>query len=300
MPARWRALGQMSAGMVHELNQPLTALRTLSDSAGILLEHERIDEVRGNLQRITGMVDRLARLTSRLKTFAHKSDAAAAAGAAARSIADAQALLGAELKAHDIRVEVDVRPRRPGRDGRRGGHRQRARQPDAQRDRRHARMRRAACCALTARAEGERVDPRRVDRHRPGHPRRHPAAPVRAVRHQQAGRRRARPRARDLGAARCAPSAARLRGAQPRRGRRVLRRRPADRPLKSSPPNMTEALSDSSAADRGRRRRAREHRAGAVAGRLQGRVVRERRTRPAADHLRRCRRSSSATSACPA
>ena len=35
------ALGQMSAGMVHELNQPLTALRTLSDSAGILLEHDR-------------------------------------------------------------------------------------------------------------------------------------------------------------------------------------------------------------------------------------------------------------------
>jgi two-component system C4-dicarboxylate transport sensor histidine kinase DctB len=104
------ALGQMSAGMVHELNQPLTALRTLSDSAAILLEHERLDDVRGNLQRITGMVDRLARLTSRLKTFAHKSDVPPQPVRLARSIADSQALLGAELKQHDIRVEVDVQP----------------------------------------------------------------------------------------------------------------------------------------------------------------------------------------------
>jgi two-component system, NtrC family, C4-dicarboxylate transport sensor histidine kinase DctB len=104
------ALGQMSAGMVHELNQPLTALRTLSDSAGILLEHDRRDEVRGNLQRISGMVDRLARLTSRLKAFAHKSQEPPQPVPLLRSIADTQALLVAEVKEHDIRVEVDVRP----------------------------------------------------------------------------------------------------------------------------------------------------------------------------------------------
>ena len=104
------ALGQMSAGMVHELNQPLTALRTLSDSAGILLDHDRRDEVRGNLQRISGMVDRLARLTSRLKTFAHKSDLPPQPVALMRSIADMQALLGTELNERGIRVEIDIRP----------------------------------------------------------------------------------------------------------------------------------------------------------------------------------------------
>ena len=103
-------LGQMSAGMVHELNQPLTALRTLSDSASLLLDHERFDEARVNLKRITGMVDRLARLTSRLKAFAHKSDLPAQAVPLLRSVGDAQALLGAELAAHGVRVEVDVRP----------------------------------------------------------------------------------------------------------------------------------------------------------------------------------------------
>ncbi len=104
------ALGQMSAGMVHELNQPLTALRTLSDSAGILLDQDRRDDVRGNLQRITGMVDRLARLTSQLKSFAHKSDAPLTAVPLARCISDARATVGAEMSAHDIDFEADVQP----------------------------------------------------------------------------------------------------------------------------------------------------------------------------------------------
>ena len=104
------ALGQMSAGIVHELNQPLTALRALSDSADILLDQNRPDEVRGNLRRIGGMVDRLARLTSQLKTFAHKGDAPLAAVSLARCIADAQAIVGADLNAHGIGFEADVQP----------------------------------------------------------------------------------------------------------------------------------------------------------------------------------------------
>jgi len=104
------ALGQMSAGMVHELNQPLTALRTLSESAGILLDQQRPDEVRGNLLRIAGMVDRLSRLTSQLKTFAHKSDAPPVAVPLARCIAEAHAIVGAELKAADVAFDADVQP----------------------------------------------------------------------------------------------------------------------------------------------------------------------------------------------
>jgi two-component system, NtrC family, C4-dicarboxylate transport sensor histidine kinase DctB len=104
------ALGQMSAGMVHELNQPLTALRTLSDSAGILLDQGKRDDARANLRRIADMVDRLGRLTSRLKTFAHKSEAALAPVLLARIVSDAQATVGAELKDRNIALEVDVEP----------------------------------------------------------------------------------------------------------------------------------------------------------------------------------------------
>ena len=104
------ALGQMSAGMVHELNQPLTALRTLSDSAGILLDQDRPADVRANLRRIADMVDRLGRLTSRLKTFAHKSEVPLVPVLLARIVSDAQATVTADLKDRDIALEVDVEP----------------------------------------------------------------------------------------------------------------------------------------------------------------------------------------------
>ena len=104
------ALGQMSAGVVHELNQPLTAMRTLSESAAILLDKNRFDDVRGNLQRIRGMVDRLARLTSQLKTFAHKSELPLAPVPMAPAVADAQLIVAEASKKNGTVIEVDVQP----------------------------------------------------------------------------------------------------------------------------------------------------------------------------------------------
>ena len=76
------ALGQMSAGVVHELNQPLAAMRTLSDNASVLLDKGRLDDARGNLKRIANLTDRLGGLTRQLKVFAHKSAAPYTAGGA--------------------------------------------------------------------------------------------------------------------------------------------------------------------------------------------------------------------------
>ena len=103
-------LGQMSAGLVHELNQPLTALRTLSDSAAILLEQDRKEDVHGNLQRITRLTDRLARLTSQLKTFAHKSEQPGVPVALAHCLADAQATVDEAVRLHGVQIEIDVQP----------------------------------------------------------------------------------------------------------------------------------------------------------------------------------------------
>jgi two-component system C4-dicarboxylate transport sensor histidine kinase DctB len=104
------ALGQMSAGVVHELNQPLTAMRALSESAAILIDKSRFDDVRGNLQRIRGMVDRLARLTSQLKTFAHKSELPLAPVPLAQTMADAQLVVAEAAKKNEVTIEVDVQP----------------------------------------------------------------------------------------------------------------------------------------------------------------------------------------------
>jgi two-component system C4-dicarboxylate transport sensor histidine kinase DctB len=104
------ALGQMSAGMVHELSQPLGAMRTLSDNAGVLLEQQRTDDVRGNLERISRLVDRLGRLTHQLKAFAYKSQQSLAAVPVRQAIANAQLMVAQRLRQMDVALQVEVQP----------------------------------------------------------------------------------------------------------------------------------------------------------------------------------------------
>lgn len=68
------ALGQMSAAIAHEVNQPLSAIRTFSASTKVLLERDRMVEAHKNLDEIQALTERLAILTYDLKTFARKSD----------------------------------------------------------------------------------------------------------------------------------------------------------------------------------------------------------------------------------
>jgi two-component system C4-dicarboxylate transport sensor histidine kinase DctB len=68
-------LGQLSAGITHELNQPLTALRTMSDNARVLIERGRLDDARANLTTISQLVERMGLLTGQLRQFARKADA---------------------------------------------------------------------------------------------------------------------------------------------------------------------------------------------------------------------------------
>ena len=66
-------LGQMSAGISHEINQPLTALRALSRNTMRLLEAGRTRSASENLAAIDDMVERMGRIVTQLKSFAHKS-----------------------------------------------------------------------------------------------------------------------------------------------------------------------------------------------------------------------------------
>ncbi len=67
------ALGQLSAGISHELNQPLAALTSYAHNARVLLERGRPQEAEENLERIAELTERMAKITNHLKTFARRS-----------------------------------------------------------------------------------------------------------------------------------------------------------------------------------------------------------------------------------
>ncbi len=66
------ALGQMSAGISHELNQPLMAIRSFAENAVQFLERDRPDRTAENLTRISQMADRMARIIQNLRAFARQ------------------------------------------------------------------------------------------------------------------------------------------------------------------------------------------------------------------------------------
>lgn len=66
------ALGRMSSAVVHELNQPLTALRTYIAICRKLIEQGDTQTLDSNLQLINELISRMAVLTRQLKTFAYQ------------------------------------------------------------------------------------------------------------------------------------------------------------------------------------------------------------------------------------
>ncbi|MBJ7308760.1 ATP-binding protein [Rugamonas sp. CCM 8940] len=105
-------LGQMSAGITHELNQPLTALRTMSDNAVVLLERGRLEVVKSNLVTISQIVGRMGTITCQLKAFARKSTAPPSAVPLQSAIANALFLV--ERRMELSRVDFRLHMRSPG------------------------------------------------------------------------------------------------------------------------------------------------------------------------------------------
>ncbi|WP_051284641.1 sensor histidine kinase [Nisaea denitrificans] len=64
------ALGEMSAGISHELNQPLAAILNLSENGRKLLDRKRFDEAGENLGQIAGQVQRIDKIIRNLRAFA--------------------------------------------------------------------------------------------------------------------------------------------------------------------------------------------------------------------------------------
>ena len=102
-------LGQMSAGLSHEVNQPLTALRALARNSIRLLEAGRQDAVATNLQLMDDMVERMSQITRQLKSFARKADEQVTGAVSLLDcVRNALLLLEHRSRALDVQAEIDV------------------------------------------------------------------------------------------------------------------------------------------------------------------------------------------------
>ena len=66
------ALGEMSAAVSHELNQPLAAMRTYLAAAKLLLSRNRSEEALSSFQRIDDLIGRMGTITQQLKSYSRK------------------------------------------------------------------------------------------------------------------------------------------------------------------------------------------------------------------------------------
>ncbi|MBO6540851.1 MAG: sensor histidine kinase [Rhizobiaceae bacterium] len=107
------AIGQMSAALAHEYNQPLAAIRTYADNAQLLLARKKTGQVSDNLSRIGAMVDRMATLSKTLKSFARKPRIDLADVQLEQVLQDSLLLIEHKAKAAGMRIVC--KPDQPGR-----------------------------------------------------------------------------------------------------------------------------------------------------------------------------------------
>ncbi len=100
------ALGQMSAGIVHEINQPLSAMQTFIASTRILFERNDKQGATENLEDIASMIRRVTKIVGHLKGFAGKSKGQTTAVDVFKVIDNALLLLGPRLNKPGLTLNI--------------------------------------------------------------------------------------------------------------------------------------------------------------------------------------------------
>lgn len=100
-------LGQIAAGVAHEINQPVAAIRAYADNAAVFLDRADDKTAKANLGLIAGLTDRIGLITDELRAFARKSSAPPAPVAVREAVDGALLLVGPRLRQQGVRVVRD-------------------------------------------------------------------------------------------------------------------------------------------------------------------------------------------------
>ncbi|KIC20902.1 sensor histidine kinase [Leisingera sp. ANG-Vp] len=105
------ALGQMSAGISHELNQPLMAIQQYAENGSAFLERGKAERTGENLGRIADMAARMARIIKNLRAFARNESEPVGRVDLIKVLEDAVELTQARLRECSVRLDWAPQPR---------------------------------------------------------------------------------------------------------------------------------------------------------------------------------------------
>ncbi len=102
------ALGEMSAAISHELNQPLAAMKTYLAGASLLLKRNRPEETVTALMRIDDLIQRMGGITKQLKAFSRKSTERFEPLDFKEAFASAMAIMEPQLNQTKVNIETSI------------------------------------------------------------------------------------------------------------------------------------------------------------------------------------------------
>ncbi|MEP2920335.1 ATP-binding protein [Sulfitobacter sp.] len=98
------ALGEMSAAVSHELNQPLAAMKTYLAGARLLLRRNRPDEALSSFGRIDDLIERMGAITRQLKSYARKGQEAFSPVNMADALSGSLSMMEPQLRQRQVQI----------------------------------------------------------------------------------------------------------------------------------------------------------------------------------------------------
>ncbi|MCK5501031.1 MAG: sensor histidine kinase, partial [Tritonibacter mobilis] len=98
------ALGEMSAAVSHELNQPLAAMKTYLAGARLLLQRNRPDEALSSFGRIDDLIERMGAITRQLKSYARKGGDAFSPVNMGDALASSLSMMEPQLRQRHVQI----------------------------------------------------------------------------------------------------------------------------------------------------------------------------------------------------
>ena len=106
--SRLGSIGQITAGVAHEINQPIAAIRTFAENSLRYLERAQPDKARGNLGTIVELTARVGAITNELRNFARRKPTPLGPIAVQSAVDGTLLLIGDRLRVPGIALDVEI------------------------------------------------------------------------------------------------------------------------------------------------------------------------------------------------